>query len=523
MRITLTLLLLGSLATRQPAAAQAPQPAHTLQLPEKEFILGAVRLANGSPVVWTRAGGTYQCQLRAFTAAGQPAWEATVPRASLTYAYEAQLMAWGNRLVLLEPVERANPTLKLQPGQLLLQVIDEQGRVTPHALDAPPLAANTERSVVGSYLENDACYVLAEHRAKKAGPDEWFVERYDLTSKTLQRSKLALPARYDQQPDKSRFTDWVYGGHRPDRTYFYRYAGTPGQPNDYPKNAGPEFDVCILDNAGRLVSSFTTTLHQQLQPGTFSYYSGRMPHAPAQGHTPVELTQSSMGSGGRTNFDFPDLYNLTMGGTGDLYLDPATGECWFWGEYASAPFTTLRAFLKPTEGTYLQRYSAEGKLLSTAQAPYPAGTSTGLRTPSPERQARLLRAPDTGELTMQFAPRGSWQLLFATYNAAGQLQTTGAWPGTSKQELGLPLALLSEQQSTLEGSGYSQLSAAGFLAADKATTGLLPRVKPVVEKATAGRAEIDVLYLVPQDGSRGLLLQTHFERKGSVLTLYQLP
>lgn len=515
MRLTLSLLLLGATAGRpQTTTAQAPQPVHTVQLPSREHTIGAVQLANGHAVLWTESYEPVQMQLRAFTGAGQPAWEATLKRATPSIVFDAKLAAWGNRLVMIEPVASDNAKLQLKAGQILMQLVDEQGQVTQAVIDAPTLDKATERTILASFPEDDAYYLLTEHRVPKKATEEFFVERFDPAGKTLQRTKLELPARYGQEPDKARFTDWVFGGHRANRNYFYRYAGKPGEANAYAKDAGVEYEVQILDNAGRAVGGFTTAVHQQLKPGTFVYYSGSMPHLFAQGHAPLVHNT--------TNTSY-DIYDVTMGATGDLFLDAATGDCLFWGEYASSPYEGARSSREHTEGTFLQRYSAEGKLLSAAQAPYPANMPSSLRQPAYLRKVSLFQTPGTGELTMQFVDSQAQQLLFATYNAAGQLQATGPWPSYGTKDLGLPLALLSSQYSKLAGSGKSQLSLDALLAAGPASAGLLQRLSPLMPSVLADKSGIDVLYLAPHAGNGGLFIQKHLARKVETVTLYKLP
>jgi hypothetical protein len=514
MRFSLSLLLLVATASQYRATAQAPQPAHTLQLPTHEHTVGAVQLANGTAVLWTESYEPIQLRLRAFTGAGQPAWEATLQRATPSIVYDAKLVAWGNRLVMIEPVANDNEKLHLKARQILMQLVDEQGQVTQAVIDAPALDKATERSILASFPEDEAYYLLTEHRVPKKATEEFFVERFDPVANTLQRNKLELPARYGQEPDKARYTDWVFGGHRANRNYFYRYAGKPGETNAYAKDAGVEYEVKILDNAGHAVGGFTTALHQQLKPGTFSYYSGRMPHLFTQGHAPLvhETTNTSY-----------DIYDVTMGATGDLYVDPATGDCLFWGEYAASPYAGAHSSRKYTDGTYLQRYSAEGTLLSAAQSPYPTVMPSILRQPYYLRRVSLFQTPGTGELTMQFFNWQAKQLLFATYNAAGQPQATGPWPSTPSKDAGLPLALLSSQYSTLPGNGDNQLALDALLATGPAAAGLPQRLSTLVPPALADKSGVDVLYLAPQAGNGGLLIQKHLARKIETVTLYKLP
>ncbi|TGE28304.1 hypothetical protein [Hymenobacter metallicola] len=521
MKHLLLVVTLSTVAGLPPALAQAPQSVRTITLTKDETFHGTVQLANANTVAWIGNDDDHTARLLALSGGGQTVWEAKVQRPKSTYLHhDLSLEAWGNRLVVAEILTRDDDKLKGKTGQLLLHIVDEQGKVSRKLVNQPPLDKREERTTFTGFVENDNYYMVSEYRKPRDVTEEFFLDRYDLTTHTLQHTKLELPARFSDKEDKDRFTDWVFGGHQPNRNFFYRHTGTPGQKSNFKGDEGFEFEVKILDNAGHAVGGFTSALHQQLKPGTYSYYSGKMPHYAGQGHTPVWITKTSSTGSGKVYSTTYDLYDVSMGAIGDFYLEPTTGECWFLGEYANEKYGP-RHDSERTFGTFLQRYSADGKLLSAVQAPYPLKPSAQIREVNYLRRVSYLRAPSSGALTMQFTPARYRQTLFATYDTQGQLKTTAAWPSEEVKNLGTKLSLTAGRFCTWEGSGTSQMRLDALLAAEQDDP-LLRRIAPVAKLAGEDRDNPDYLFLSTLPGNKGLMLRHHAERKGGFLQVYTL-
>ena len=440
--LTAALLLAGTspAAVAQQKAAGPLQAAQSIALGEHTMLAGTIALPNHNTVllltdavsfditaqclapdghtVWKTGLNRFQRAVSAYTidtrqiAIGRTARENKQLQKDKMAAslYPTNIFTDGNSVVFAERLDeeafkKLNKDKALKDGQMYVQRLDEQGRLTQHLFDPRPApdSKKTEALTLGRYAEPTGYAEVVRETNKREETLVFCTMHYDLTTKTVRRTPLELPVTPAPITGMSRFRlwyqDWAYLGHRPNQTYFFRRTLVTGAPKEKPGDRPVIFQVHIADDQGGLAGGFSTTLG--LNKGTRVMYSGSMPSPGEMNHIPNYYTARQ----GKSYVTY-DAWETSTGGIASFYLDYRTGDVLVYGEYGEGELPDL------SEGDLLgffeRRYATDGKVLAQVQGPYSEAMRAKKKKASfkgyPYRQTRFHYDPITGQSQFSFAP-----------------------------------------------------------------------------------------------------------------------
>ncbi len=370
-------LLLAAAAL--PAAAQ--DPVNTLSLGAAEELRATLTLPNFQTLLFIQSRNALDVRVLALQPTGQKAWAATLPKVAAVAvppsatgatgpASEPLLLtSAGNTAYSVEAVAEATPALPLHT--LVVQELDAQGQVRRKTFAVPAPPAGTTRTVLTAYAAEGVVYVVAHEASKADRTAQFLLDRCDLGSGQFTQTALALPAAPEVKHGEEFYRNWVFGGARGGQAYFYRAVkGADAKANA--REASAEFDVVRVGTDGHELGHFRTALQKHLPTGmvvqgrtTFTHYG--------QAHVPELLALAPPAGKGAAAPTSPatDQYDATTGGEADFYLDEASGDCLFAGQYSTAVFSGKSAG-GPSLGNFVQRYAPDGKFVASAFKPYAA-------------------------------------------------------------------------------------------------------------------------------------------------------
>lgn len=447
-------VLLAGPALAQPGGV--PKPVQTIALGEHETMGAALALPNHNTVLLRTSSVSDAVLAQCLAPDGHTLWQTTLSRyqhsiPNSDYLFDTRDIAigkaardrkqlakemeiaglWptnvfteGNNVVLTESIDEATAKgsgkkgmPKLAAGQVFVQRLDAEGHLSKHLFDAPaePESRKIELRTLGRYADAEGYVLVMRERNTREETTTFYLQHFDLATKTLRREPLVLPAT-PKQPNnmwlRHWYQEWSYLGHRPGQTYFSRRTleGGPNKakPGDLPVN----FEVHVANDHGAAAApaGFRTTL--ELPQGTRVAYSGRVPNPAEANHVPAYFSMAR----GRSYIEV-DEYNATSGGMGGFFIDYATGDVLVYGEYGVGD-NPLDGTMKLT-GFFMRRYSAGGQVLAQMQQPYtPEMLSFGSKYQfkgNLERRTRFHADPVTGQY--QFST--TYELPYAnrdTYN-----------------------------------------------------------------------------------------------------------
>ena len=439
--------------TLRAQTSPAPQPAQTIALDAQTGLSAAINLPNRTTVAFLVSTATPQVHAVGLGADGRTLWEKDVQRYQPTAGYyesprlptynvvgalskdedfrreqasvqlePMDVFTDGNEVYTVEAIRTGFPKKQLAASGLtensvVVQRLGTGGELTRVVFEAAP--RTTAVRTLGRYAEGGA-YVELLREEGKGGVPTFFTERYDLQTRAVQRTPLALP----ETPAAAArvYNDWAYLGHRPHQTYLFRRVGSK---NREAFGRQPlEYQVLILDAAGAATGGFTTTL--TLPKGSSPVYSaGLMPSLLEQAHVPRALTVVH-----QSNFDplkrydeTLDEWNLSTGIFGDFYLDYATGDVLLFGEYGPYALPTL-ARGATRQGAFIYRFAPDGKLVQQGVHAYSKEELKGQEQANAgmwqNRRLHFLYDPFTQAPVLSFVGDGGYASLYYDQNLAFQ-------------------------------------------------------------------------------------------------------
>ncbi len=416
-----------ALAAPRLSTAQPVAPTRVLSLGKDEMLRGSITLPNHNTLLFFPTEGSNKVRVQALLPTGAPAWEATltkaqvirasgsgllggsyVPESSLITLLPMFLTSADNTVYSLEPIASGSrdPSQGLARHTLVVQAISETGRVVGNAFEVPPPPEKTERVVVTAFAQDGAVYALARESNAREQTSQLYLDRCDLRTGKLVQTALNLPAAADVRHADNYYLDWNFAGCRAGTCYFFRALKGADAKADAHRTP-VEFEVKLLALAdGHETGTFITRLHQNLPAQTYVQGNTSFPHH-GLAHAP-----GSLAVGDTKRFSMLSGFSLETGGSCELVLDEATGDCLFTGQYApEVPRPGVGDL--PSLGTFVQRYTPTGTLVKAAIAPY-----AGVKDLSEE----LLSSRDYSYLSgMVLRSSLSPELLLAFYTKKGCL------------------------------------------------------------------------------------------------------
>lgn len=452
--------LAGLLLATGTAAAQAPtealRPAQTIALGAHGSLGTTIALSNHNTVLLLTDAESPDMLAQCLAPDGRTLWKTTLTRFGradynsfqdgkplLTIGREASedrqlqkvkaaanlypinVFTDGNEVVFAEAIyddairqQGRKGAVKLVEGQLHVQRLDEQGRLTKHLFSPRPAPESKKIKAVtlGRYADAAGYAEVVREVNARLETTTFYTLHYDLKSQATRREPLALPANPEQPGQLSSFKhwyqDWAYLGHRPGQTYFCRRTLVSGSQ----EKAGRQpltYQVLIADDHGAAThGGFSTTL--DLAKGTRPAHSGYMPSSGELNHIPAYFSQSQGPNWGYVTLD---TWATTTGGMGSFYLDYGTGDVLVLGEYGEGDLPEAKEL--ELGGFFMRRYAPGGQALAQAQVPYTEAMRAYKRRASfkshPNRQTYFHADPLTGGYQFTFstlAPYGNNE----TYN-----------------------------------------------------------------------------------------------------------
>jgi hypothetical protein len=428
----LSFLLGAVLAMSAPrlTAAEAPPtgpvPVGTVALAKKEELKGTITLPNHNTLLFIPTPTTNKVRVVAIGPHGAPAWEATLAKAqqiregglygtsvlseSVNTLLPLFLTSVGNTVYSVESVTDAPASSGLPRYALLVQALSATGQVAGRAFAAPAPPDKTERLTITTFAEDDAVYALMRESNVREKTSQLFLDRCDLRTGKLTHTALPLPAPAPLRKAEGFDLNWVFAGLRAGTCYFYR-ALKGSDPKTDARGVPVEFEVKLLATDGHEMGGFTTTLHQHLPPNAFVQGATSFPHH-GLAMAPSWLAATDKQANQLSSF------RISTGGNCEFFLDEATGDCLFAGQYTNQVYRPQTDGV-PSQGTFVQRYSPTGTLVKTAIAPYALlkGFDADLLMTKAYMplMAAVLRSPQNQELTFHFRAKESY--VVSTYDA----------------------------------------------------------------------------------------------------------
>ncbi len=379
------LLLAASTAAAQ---AQAPvlHPVQTITLSPNAWLSSTLLLPNHNTVLLLCDLSSPTLIAQCLAPDGHTLWKTPLICYETTYS----VFTKGNEIVMQELIgadivksQRKANGAELHEGQTLVQSLDEQGHLTQHMFELPPLPEGKKKApdylVMGRYADADGYAEIVQetggrlqkYQSREHQPDQGpIIRHYNLKTKQIISQPLVLPT----VPRSSLayqlwYTDWAYLGHYQDHLYFCRRS-LAGDTEKQPGKGPLLYHVYITDERGLAASPGGFTTPVDLTPtGTRVAYSGRLYNNGDMSHIPRTMLISSGHTGGGAKAEF-DSWDMTTGGMGSFYLDYATGDVLLYGEYTDE---ALDQFNRDNiQGLFFRRFSPDGKLLAQSQTAYSA-------------------------------------------------------------------------------------------------------------------------------------------------------
>ena len=407
------------------ALAAAPtKPVNTVAIGADEKLRATLTLANHNTLLFFPTLNSPDVRVVALQPNGQKAWESTLTKAQVAKVAKAGIVdlrdrtmttikpllltSAGSKAYVLERiVDDGGAAVGLPRHTLVVQQIDEAGHITARKFLVPAPAAKTDRYILTTFAEDGVVYVLIKEENKREETSQFFLERCELSTGKFTQTALDLPKPSPVKHAAEFYRDWVFGGLGAGQAYFLR-AVKGDNPKADARETPIEFEVKRVGLDGRTTSSYLTALHKNLPAGTYAQGGTRYPHY-VHAHVP-DMQETSRA--------FYDVYDVSTGGNADFYVDAATGNCQFVGQYSDQLFDG-RSSVGPSLGTFVQRYGPEGTLLKAVSTPY-----VGLAGFKPEQLkfsasgyllANVLCNPETQDLTLSYWTKDHF--VVSNYNA----------------------------------------------------------------------------------------------------------
>jgi hypothetical protein len=375
---------LGLLLSATPPST--PKPIQSLQLSKSEKLGGTLALPNLNTLLFIPDNEKNSIRVLSISAAGKQLWESSIvktyhirgligfkrslgemdreTRASLS---PVQVFSAGNVAYACETIFKGNP-MKLKENQLVVQLIDEQGKVIRHDFTQPAPPKKEERAIMGRYADSDGLYQVTKHTNVREETAVYFLEQYNPVTKKSQQLALDLPKPYATKRKELAYNDWILAGHKAGKTFFYRaLRGTTEKDN--PNKIPVEYEFRTYDNTAKQLSGFVTTLHQKLQPNTFINCSGLLSQYPMQGHVPELLEKTSSNGRSYSSVTY-DTHEFSTAGLGKIYIDPDSEHIYIAGEYGTSPFNPTSTPPQYLTGTFIFKLTPDGSILASNQTAY---------------------------------------------------------------------------------------------------------------------------------------------------------
>ena len=419
-----TLFAALSLAGTPPAPVAPATPVSTVAIGAAEQLRATLTLANHTTLLFFPTLNSPDVRIVALLPTGKVTWETVLHKAQTVKVAKAglvdlrdrkvisiaplQLTSVGNKVYITEPIlDEAADKGGLPLHSLVVQELDESGHLARKTFAVPAPTAKTVRQNLTTFAEDGAVYVLAREENKREEQQQFILTRCDMATGKFTQTPLDLPAAGPVKHDDEFFRDWVFGGFRAGQSYFYR-ALKGSTPKADARETPVEFEVRRLGADGRPVASFLTALHRNLPAGHFVQGGTDYPHH-AQAHAPNIRETSSY---------IYDTFNTSTGGNADFYLDPATGNCQFVGQYSTELFDG-RSTTGPSLGHFVHCYGPDGTLLKAVLTPYtglPGFKPSQFRySPSGYLLVSLLHDRETQNFTLQYWTKDHF--VVSTYDA----------------------------------------------------------------------------------------------------------
>ncbi|GAA3967158.1 hypothetical protein GCM10022407_11740 [Hymenobacter antarcticus] len=382
-------------------------PVNTIAISNAEQLAATLTLANHNSLLFFPTLNSPDVRVVALLPGGQTAWQATIQKAQVAKIAKTSFLDLGShKLITIEPLlltSAGNKTYSVETileaadglprHALLVQALDATGRVAGKTFAVPAPRSPATRTMLTAYATDGVVYAVAREENPRTKTGQFFLDRCDLGSGKLTHTALSLPPPPVVRHGSEVFRDWVFGGIRGSQCYFYRAVKGTG-PQAEARTTPVEFEVKRLGLDGRERASFRTALQRHLPAGTVVQGGTSYPHH-GQAHAPRLLEAAGNA----------DQYDTSTGGNADFYLDEATGNCHFLGQYSATVFDG-RAPGSPSLGTFVQRYGPDGTFLKAKATPYAAlaGFRPGQLTPQLRGSiiSNVLYSPETQELTLQY-------------------------------------------------------------------------------------------------------------------------
>ena len=406
--------LLGTvLALINPVLPPAgPAPIHTVAVTKTESLKGSITLPNHNTLLFLATTSTNKVRVVAVLPTGAPAWEATLTKAqqvrtgglygtsvlseSMNTLLPLFLTSAGNTAFSVESISDAPASSGLPRYALLVQALSATGEVARRAFAVPAPPEKTERLAITTFAEEDAVFALVRESNMREKASQLFLDRCDLRTGKVTHTALALPAAAPVRKAEAFMLDWVFGGYRAGTCYFYRALKGFDAKTDA-RRVPVEFEVKTMTTDGRETGGFVTTLHKHLPPKSYVQGSTWFPHL-GLARAPSWLAATDKNISQNAGF------GIQTGGDCEFFLDEATGDCLFAGQYTNEVFQPMATDV-PSLGTFVQRYTTTGALVKTAIAPYASvrGFDTDMLATRAyvSLAAMMLRSPQNQELTFQ--------------------------------------------------------------------------------------------------------------------------
>lgn len=527
-----------AMAGGHPAAPTAPAtPVSTVAIGATEQLRATLTLPNHNTLLFFPTLDSPDVRIVALLPTGKVAWETTLHKAQTVKIAKAGLVDLRDRkLISISPLRLVSAGDKayaveviadeapdkggLPLHSLVVQELDASGHLAIKAFTVPAPEAKTGRRVLTAFAEPGVVYAVAKEENKREATSRFFLVRCDFATGKSTQMPLDLPAAGPVKHDDEFYRDWVFDGARPGECYFYRALKGDNSKADA-RETPVEFEVKrISATDGRTLATFSTALHKSLPAGTFVQGDIRFPH---HGQAHIPNMRESQGY-------VYDVFETSTGANADFYLDEATGNCQFTGQY-SPKLYDARSTVGPSQGTFVQRYAPDGTLLKAVITPYVglAGfkPSQFLFSPSGYLLVNLCYAPDTQDLTLQYWTKDHF--VVTSYDAQLQARPLQFVPHTERK----PKPYLDSQIISWSGPGYQrgsthgdaqpQLLVDGLLAS---STALHQRIGQLVDGqialANQRKSKTELEYTVSPTGSASALVLEAPEEAGGQVSVYEV-
>lgn len=383
----------------------AQTPIRSIPLNANESLGGAVRLTNVNTVALLVTSAGEKSYVRALTLKpdGATAGEARLEmvqqptntpirpvvedklekdyRERVSKLHPLDVYTSGNDVYFVETLTKkglkwSNKTDSFKEGQLVLQHLDEQGKIAKRIFDATPLqkersllVGSTDYNEIAHYGGGDTFYVVTEKYEPKTKTRSHTLESYNLTTGSFQQTNLQLPPTPDRKASYPAYNAWRYLGHLPNRNYFVRNLVSHSRDEKPYEKYTLDYEVIVLSDIGEKITGFVKMI--DLPEGLFVGYSGFLPALVEQNYPPAGFAVTKTIEYSSCDW-VDDIFLMTTGALGEFYLDYATGNVLIYGEYAKRKPIAFHAWDGvPLYGFFAFEFTTTGEVVRKAQIPYP--------------------------------------------------------------------------------------------------------------------------------------------------------